>query len=120
MSYFAEALSSGFDAIESIAGETVTYTRGQLTATVTATMGQSETEDIDGGGQQKIVSRSIDWLIRPDDLALDGDSIQPSVGDRITSEDGRVFDVSLVGGSVWRWSDARRNCFRIHTVEATP
>src|SRR5688572_16245723 len=97
----------------------VVYTRGSRTAIVRATKGRSfaEAESMaDIGVVQRM--ESTDWLIRKDDLNF-GDGLPPQRGDRVTDDDGYVYEVmpfGLIGDSHWQWaSEPIRTTYRIHS-----
>ncbi|MEM9589493.1 MAG: hypothetical protein AAGA03_19580 [Planctomycetota bacterium] len=116
MSAFNDALSATFDTVMDVAGEAVVYQRGQQTVELVAVRGETEFEELASDGEAHVQVKSIDWLIRPQDLQLDEVATEPSRGDRIVV-DGEQYD--LMPGSSnqhWRWSDSRRTFYRIHTV----
>lgn len=96
----------------------VTYSRGEASVEVQATVGRTVFEIDDGAGiLQKVESR--DYLVLTADLVLDGEPTLPQAGDRIREADGAktfVYEVMAPGGEpVWRYSDPYRKTLRIHT-----
>lgn len=97
----------------------VTYQRGGDSVEVPATTGQTVFRfDDSAGATVRFVSR--DFLIRVDDLVLNGTAIQPRRGDRvIETANGRVYthEVMPFGNDEpeWRYSDPQRTTCRIHT-----
>ncbi len=98
---------------------TVVYQRGDSSVQVQATVGQTVFRIDDGyGGSVRVVQR--DYLIRGEDLVLDGDEVLPQRGDRVREVQGNkvfVHEVMGPGGSEpdWRYSDPHRRTLRIHT-----
>ena len=98
---------------------TVVYQRGQASVQVQATVGQTVFRIDDGyGGSVRVVQR--DYLIRGEDLILDGDEILPQRGDRIREVQGNkvfVHEVMGPGGGEpdWRYSAPHRRTLRVHT-----
>ena len=98
---------------------TVTYQRGAFSVQVQATVGQTVFRIDDGyGGSVRVVQR--DYLIRGEDLILEGDEVLPQRGDQIRETQGGkvlVHEVMGPGGSEpdWRYSDPQRRTLRIHT-----
>ena len=109
-----------FDVLKSTAaaGVTVTYQRGEQQAQLTAVVGQTIFEQTDEYG---IINRteSRDFLIAVEDLALDGQPIEPARGDRIIETDStgtHTYEVMAPGDEPpWRFSDPHRQVYRIHT-----
>lgn len=96
----------------------VTYRRGLDSATVNASIGQTEFEVDDGFGVlQKTESR--DFLILAVELVLAGATVLPERGDRIEETVGTttyVYEVMAPGNAPpWRYSDPYRKTLRIHT-----
>lgn len=93
----------------------VTYSRGAVTASVLATVGQTMHETVDSYGIMH-EEATRDYLIDVDDLAAFG---EPRRGDRITEElngNHEVFEVLAPGSEPhFRYSDPDREVFRIHT-----
>lgn len=127
----ATGLQTGINAalasLRGLAGETVTYSRGARSITVTAIRGSSriETEDDQGAS---IRSRATDWLIEAAALimprparAVETETIQPDRGDRITTAGGEVWEVQAVAGDKpARPSDPAGTHIRIHARRLNP
>lgn len=97
---------------------TVTYQRGTSSVELQATLGQTSFEQSDEYGiVQKVESR--DFLVRADDLVLDGETVLPRAGDIIRDTNGAnvfVCEVSAPGNEPpFRYSDPYRKALRIHT-----
>lgn len=105
------------DQLDAFAAQTVVYSRrmsGQTkTAAVLATKGRSIFEQQDEAGA---VTRfeSVDWLISPALLVLDGSQRLPAAGDRI-SAGGLVYEVMPFGAEPSYRVDPHRTKIRIHT-----
>ena len=95
----------------------VTYTRGVLSVSPDATIGETIWE---ADGQYEVSDRttSTDFLIRVVDLVLGGVTVLPVAGDQITSG-GATFEVmSPASEPEWRYSDPQnRDTLRVHTKE---
>jgi len=95
----------------------ITYARGDAISTIPAgrTRFSAMVENSSG-----LFERVEVWvfLIHIEDMTLDNEPIKPAIGDRITQGDagyeGTYEVMALPGESHWRWSDSRRNQFRIH------
>ncbi len=100
---------------------TVTYQRGEHTAEVSATVGRTIFRFDDAHGVVKrYVSR--DFLIRAEDLVVDGEQTLPRRGDRIReTQGGQVYVHEVMGPGRdepdWRYSDPHRQTLRIHTKQ---
>jgi hypothetical protein len=96
----------------------VAYHRGNASVSLLATVASQRAEQVDEHGLiQQIESR--DYLIRVEDLELEGERTLPQAGDLI-KEPGAgptaVYEVMSHGGEPpFRYSDPYRQTFRIHT-----
>jgi hypothetical protein len=101
--------------------QTVTYQRGSDSVDVPASIGQTVfrlTDDY--GASTRTVS--TDFLISADDLMLNGSPIEPQRGDRIRATlSGITYVQEVMAPSssepLWRYSDASRATYRIHTKQ---
>jgi hypothetical protein len=92
----------------------VTYTRGDDSAQIAATVGRTEFQVDDGYGVIQ-TWQSRDYLVAAVDLVLAGETVQPRRGDRIT-DGGAVYEVLAPGKEdVFRFSDPYGVTLRIHT-----
>lgn len=64
------------------ASRTVTYRRAAASCVVNATKGRTRAETHDAGGYAYEYA-TVDWIVRPEDLILDGQTITPAAGDEI-------------------------------------
>ena len=100
---------------------TVVYQRGDDSVQLQATVGNTVFRFDDAhGGVTRYVSR--DFLIRVEDLVLDGEAVLPKRGDRIREPHGEQVHVHEVMGPGrdephWRYSDPHRRTLRIHTKQ---
>ncbi|QDV44372.1 hypothetical protein Enr13x_42370 [Stieleria neptunia] len=120
MSLIDDALSLHADVLEGAAGEAVTYQFGDLTIAIEqAVRGQSRFDAVQSDGDVYTEVRTVDWIVRRA-LMIDPDTeetVEPSVGATITDVGGAVYDViPSLNPTGWRWSDARRVSYRIHTT----
>lgn len=104
-----------------IAGESITYTRGGDSVTLTATPGKSLLRVMDSSGNSVVEWTDADWLISAADLILAGSTTLPERGDIITRTKGGTvytYEVRPVESEgAWRWSDENRTIMRVHTKE---
>lgn len=90
------------------------YARGVDSVTIPAKRGRTLVETPDASGVMVQVE-VIDWIVHVDELALNGIPITPEAGDTFTV-DSVVYEVlALPGLPPWRWADAHRQEYRIHT-----
>ena len=107
------------DVMQAHAGATITYTRGDTELSLTATIGETATEQSDTFGAQ-LYGATCDFIVVAADMVANGQQIVPADGDRITV--GAVtYEVNL-GGNLdpWRWGDPYQKTIRIHTRRLTP
>ncbi|MDM4014970.1 hypothetical protein [Roseiconus lacunae] len=120
MSLFDDVLSIHADVMESAAGEPVVYRFGSISITIKdAVRGESRFDLIRSDGGAYTETRTIDWIVRCDVMAEpnSGELIEPSVGAEFTDASGSVYEVIPgLSPTGWRWSDTRRNAYRIHTM----
>ena len=96
------------------ASQTVTYSRGVATVSLSAAIGSSAFSLDNGNVVLTIESR--DYLFAAADLILGGVQVTPLAGDRITEADGQVYEVlPMAGEPAWRHSDRQRTSLRVHT-----
>lgn len=94
------------------------YRQGTGSLTLSATPGQTETETLDGEGFP-VTARLVDWIVRREDLVLEGRGIEPRRGDRIVTGE-RTFEVLPVGDEgCYRLTDPEGMTLRVHTKEVT-
>jgi hypothetical protein len=102
------------------AAQMVTYSRGNQTAQVPATVGKTVFE-VDEGFNVLLRYESRDFLILTAALVLGGIKTLPQKGDRIRETQGDtvyIYEVTAPGKEpAWRFSDPWRKTFRIHTKQ---
>ena len=102
------------------ASRVVSYVRGSRTLDVSATIGRTMFEVDDGCGVL-VQHESRDFLILAADFVLDDQPILPQRGDQVREAQGNttfVYEVMAPGnGPCWRYSDAFRRTFRVHTKQ---
>jgi len=100
------------------ASQSVTYTRGAFTVTVSASVGKTNFLTDDGTGMQ-INYESRDFIIATADLILNGALTEPQRNDKIVQVlNGKTctFEVVAPGSEKeWVYSDPSRATLRIHT-----
>lgn len=94
----------------------VTYSRGEGSVTLLATVGKTLFKGEDQYGRL-VYYTSRDYLVRSTDLVIGESQVIPEVGDHIT--DGAcTYEVLAPNGEPhWRWSDVNQGTMRIHTKE---
>ena len=111
-----DAVSWLTDRLHSHASREVTYSRATDSVLVNATIGKT-VFDVDKGYGVIEHAESRDFLIRTDDLVLNGSKTIPKRGDRIL-DDGKEYEVLAPGKEPhYRFSDPYRRLFRIHTKQ---
>lgn len=102
-------------------GQTVTYRRGSYSAPFTAGIGQTEKWGSDSGDTHDRIERR-DFLIRAEDLILNGSATTPADGDLITDAAGEWVVMTIEGGSPdpWEFSDESRSVYRVHAWQGRP
>ena len=114
----SDLMSAGMAWLESrrheVMSSEVTYSRGQASTTLQATIGKSVFEQTnDYGAMQRV--ETVDFIVRPEDLDLGSGSTLPRSGDRVIGVDGAIYEVQSVPGEpVWRYTDQYRNAVRVH------
>lgn len=116
--YFTDAITELCDTLDDMVGVSVTYSRGTLSATVIATIGETIFESDTEFGVLRIESR--DYLItksRLDDAGFG----EPQRGDRITETQGdEVVTYEVLdrpGAMPFRYCDSGRARVRVHTTK---
>lgn len=97
----------------------VVYRQGGVPISVSVTPGRSIIEyDGDDGVRYRVELRN--YLIRPEELIIDGKQIRPKEGDTIT-DDNRGSTVTYIvaseGGVSWRWSSRYHEQYRVVVKE---
>lgn len=98
---------------------TVTIRRGQLTASVSATKGQTTVDAFDAEGLP-IRLQAQDWLIAREDYDFGFGPTEPERGDQVEEMIGgrrEIYDALPLEGTneLWRWSDPDHSLIRLHT-----
>jgi hypothetical protein len=118
MSFLSSSLQWHAEAATFATSEIVTYVRGSSSTSVKASRGQSQFDEFPSDMDARVLSRSMDFLIRPGELYLDGSAVTPQRGDQIKTVAGETYDVQPGPDEThWRYSDQHKTFFRIHTVQ---
>jgi hypothetical protein len=115
----AAAAAAARAASQSVRGESVTYTRGAYSLTLTAVRGSTGWDRSAPYGGVRIGDRSTDWIVEAADLVdSNGDEIKPQRQDEI-AVGGVTFRVMPYGpdNQLWMFHDRDRRYIRIHTKE---
>ena len=115
----AAAAAAARAASQSVRGESVTYTRGAYSLTLTAVRGSTGWDRSAPYGGVRIGDRSTDWIVEAADLVdSNGDEIKPQRQDEI-AVGGVTFRVMPYGpdNQLWMYHDRDRRYIRIHTKE---
>lgn len=96
-----------------------TYRRGALSAALNVVQGATTSQADDG--DVIVESRAIDWLIERAELVLDGELVEPEIGDRVGVEFDHGLEwftvVALGGEPCFRWHGRDGGTFRVHSVK---
>lgn len=125
---FSNAANSLLGALDSAAGESITYSRGPLessgtdTVSLTAATGRTPFDAVDGDGFATTF-RSKDWIFPAADLSFDDGAtiVEPAEGDEIRWTDENeivhVFRVVPMGGGreLFRYCGGAQQRVRVHT-----
>jgi hypothetical protein len=107
------------DKLQEHAARSVVYHRGAQNVAVLATIGRTLLRLDDGDGGVRMAWTDRDFLIPAANLVLNGITVTPETGDRITETVGlntSTFEVMAYGGEPpWRYSDPFGKLLRIHT-----
>lgn len=103
------------------ASRSVTYTRGDNTASISATVGRTVHEVMNSLGIM-IATESRDFMFPTSDLVLGSVQSEPQAGDRISDVQGTttfVYEVMPFGkdSRCFRYCDADHTTLRVHTKE---
>jgi hypothetical protein len=115
----AAAAAAARAASQSVRGESVTFTRGAYSLTLTAVRGSTGWDRSAPYGGIRIGDRSTDWILKAADLVdSNGDEIKPQRQDEI-AVGGVTFRVMPYGpdNQLWMFHDRDRKYIRIHTKE---
>jgi hypothetical protein len=101
------------------ASETVVYSRGGDSVSVSATVGQKLLRLTDMEGGSRLEYTDLDFIIPTAQLVLSGSPILPERGDlieRTIDDEVSRYEVSPYGSDpAWRYSDPYQSVVRIHT-----
>lgn len=107
--------------LKTYAGESVLYKRGDDNVAITAVLGRSQGEVVDGDGSAQLKWTDADFLLAAADLVLIGERTTPRAGDQVLrTMAGKVytFEVgALPGLDVWNWADEHRTRMRVRTKQ---
>ena len=105
--------------LKTVAGRTVTYTRGASSVSLTAAVSMHEYQVIDTEGfETQVVSR--DYFLMAADLIIGGSVVAPRAGDQITESIGGIdqtFEAMNLGdsGPAWNEADPDGTLIVVHT-----
>jgi hypothetical protein len=96
MSWLSDGLAWAVDTLTDAAGDPVTLSRAGVPTEITAIAVDSGDE---ASGDQVATSNYWDreWLIKKADYEIDGATVTPQKGDRITDSNGDVWELMLGG-----------------------
>lgn len=114
---FFISVTAALATLRDLAGRQVTYRRCRPAGTVSlaAIVGKTDLESANPYGVVEQYE-TRDYLIVAADLVLNGSATEPKAGDTIL-DGGDTFEVMSPGGQMpaWRFTDAGRTQFRVHT-----
>lgn len=106
------------DSLAGTVGNSVVYSNGSISLRIKATLDETSRDVIDANGHA-ITYTSTDFLIRAKRLKENGVQFVPVKDHQITIVRGTVTETYTVlpipGGAVYRWEDAHRLTYRVHT-----
>jgi hypothetical protein len=114
MGMFIEGLQKHNARLFESAGIQILYLRGQIEIQLPAVLGATSWAD-ETTDDAYLGIKSVDFIIKPEDLNIAGDLVEPSRGDRIRHAG---FDYDLIqtnNGTFWSWSDGFKTFYRVHT-----
>ncbi len=119
MNIFADAMGFGFDAAETVAGETICYTYAEESEEFEDVVaGETESRETGVGGNTVVASRSCDFLIRREAWEEKFGDKFPTRNNVITRTNGKAYKVfSGAQGHIWRYSGPQNTYLRVHTIE---
>lgn len=114
----AEAMAHLASRLQECASETITYTRGADSVSLTATLGTMLLKVNDGEGGVRVVRTQHDFIFPPADLVLASTTVDPQRGD-VIGWDGREFTVMppALGENVFQLEDPFGELIRVFTNE---
>ena len=114
----ANSLESNFKQLQSAAGVTIKYARGESNIAVVAVPSSTQFVETSGDGYMESVE-SRDFMFPASELNLSGAETRPERGDTITETVNGVERTSPVtnpgGGRYYRYSDPYGKILRVHT-----
>lgn len=116
MSLISEGLEAHAERLMDAAGECITYCRGVSKVTLYAALGESIGESVDADGITVTV-RSRDFIIKAEELVLDGAQTEPQRNDLIVWGERSFRVLPDIGLPRHRDSDPHGNMLRIFTKE---
>ena len=117
MSLFNSTIAQALATVDTVAGDLVTYRRGQLSTTWKAARGKTVYE-IESEFAATITTETADFLGAAADLAFTpGSPITPQKGDEITTPAGTFEVIAAAGDKCFRYSDPEQTRLRIHAQQ---
>ena len=117
MSIATIAILANFSAAASVAGETVTFQRGNLSVNVTAVPGKTQLYSDDGAGA-RIEAVADDFRVRAADLILGGAVVIPQSLDRIIlTLNGQILAYEVMAEKPFDPCDPQGLTIRLHTKQ---
>ncbi len=95
MTWFADGLAWGVDTLTDAAGPTVTLSRADDTTEIKAVA--VESGDDASGDNAKSNYWDREWLVKKADYQINDTVVTPQSGDRITDDNGDIWELMLDG-----------------------
>lgn len=111
---FTNAIAAGLSARRAVAGQTVVYSDGSASSSVTAVRGQPNVRQAEALAA-RISTEYVDWMIAVADL--EDLAMPPVPGHTITVNGDTYKAVSFEGLPCWAFVDSGETEYRIHTVK---
>lgn len=113
---FSRGMKSLASRLQTAGGGAIVYAVGLQTVSLNAVFGRSEYQ-IDMGMEVRVLHTDRDFLVSRSELILNGSSIEPVPGHRVTDvATGEVFETMPLGPDpCWKPCDQFGEMIRIHT-----
>ncbi len=103
--------------VEQVAGEPVTYRRGDVSATIIATRAERATDAADTGNASSLQVSRQDWILTELGITLPTGQITPMEGDELVDSRGVIYRVTKRPGDGKAARAIRHGVgVRLHTV----
>lgn len=114
---WTQSINRALNIVARVAGEEITYRRGDSTATLKASRADKASLQEQTGAESAAATVRLDWIITRDTMTIVSGVIEPAEGDEITDAAGVRYRVtkSPADGKCARWL-RHGGAIRIHTI----